>query len=221
MPHLLLLDAAVVFEAAFATPADDLLPASDDPLLEDTTPITFNALESPKCTRGRAMRLLGHIRDLPIRVFVDSGADLNFLNPSVATRLGLCIDHSLIELIMVVNGRLCYTTSLTFNLSVQLHDYSFSSNLRLLPVVGSDLVLGAEWLETLGYIGWHFKNKIMEFQVLGSNYRLHGLRSSNPLPSPVSSQVDFRVMVASLMKAHSHLDGPSPTPPLLKPIMST
>lgn len=145
------------------------------------------------------MRLIGHIGDLSIRVFINSGADLNFLNPFVVTRLGLRIDHSLIEIVTVANGRLCYTTCLALNISVQLQDYLFSSDLCLLSVVGYDLVLGAEWLETLGYIGWHFKKKIMEFQVLGRNYGLVGLRSSNPTPSPVSSWVDLSRMVASLM----------------------
>ncbi|XP_048446014.1 uncharacterized protein LOC103952495 [Pyrus x bretschneideri] len=150
MPHLLLLDVAAVSEAASETPIDDPMPVPDEFLLEYPTPITFNALVSLKRTCGRAMRLLGHITNLSIRVFIDSGANLNFLNPSIATRLSLCIDHSLIEPVTVVNGRLSYTKGLALNVIVNLHDYSFSSNIRLLSVMGGNLVLGTEWLETLG-----------------------------------------------------------------------
>lgn len=117
-PYLLLLDAAAVSKAVSKTPVEDLPPASDEVLLEATTPITINSLESPKRICGRVMRLLGHIGDLPIRAFADSGADLNFLNPSVTTRMGLRIDHSLIEHVTVANDRLCYTTSFALNVSV-------------------------------------------------------------------------------------------------------
>ncbi|KAB2608575.1 hypothetical protein D8674_011743 [Pyrus ussuriensis x Pyrus communis] len=134
MPHLLLLDIAAVSEAASETPIDDPMPAPDEFLLEYPTPITLNALVSFKRTHGHAM------------LFIDFGANLNFLNPSVATHLGLCIDRSLIEPVTVVNGRLSYTKGLALNVIVNLQDYSFSSYIRLLLVMGGNLVLVTEWM---------------------------------------------------------------------------
>lgn len=79
-----------------------------------------------------------------------------------------------------------------------------------------NLVLGAEWLETLGYIGWHFKNKIMEFQINGTNYRLVGLRATNTSPFFASSQMILSPLVTSLMHSHSSLEGAPTTPLLIK-----
>lgn len=121
----------------------------------------------------------------------------------------------------MANGRLYYTKGLALNVMVKLQDYSFSSDIRLLSVTGCDLVLGAEWLETLGYFGWHFKNKIMEFQVHGRNYRLVGLHSPDPVPSPVSSRVDLSTLIASLMQASSHFANASPPTPQVEQFLTT
>ena len=66
------------------------------------------------------MRLVRYIGTLPIRVFVDSGADLNFLNPSVALRMGLRIDRSMVEPVAVANGGICYTQGIVYNFTVTL-----------------------------------------------------------------------------------------------------
>lgn len=165
--------------------------ALDDPHLEEPIPIPLNVLVSPKRTRGRAMRLLGSIGTCHILVFVDSGTDLNFLNPAIATSLSLDIDLSMVEPVAVANGRLCYTKGVARNVSIYVQDYVFSSDIRFLSVMGYDLVIGVEWLESLGYIGWHFKHKIMEFQVDGTNYRSVGLHSPDTPACPHSSPVVF------------------------------
>lgn len=50
-----------------------------------------------------------------------------------------------------------------------------SMDFLLLDVTGCDIILGAKWLESLGFIGWHFKQKSMVFSVEGKTYTLHGL----------------------------------------------
>lgn len=144
------------------------------------------------------MHLVGHVDTLPIQVFVDSCADLNFLNPSLATRLDLRINSSCIEPIVVANGRLCYTKGIAYNVSVNLQGYKFTSDVRLLSIVECDLVLEAEWLETLGYIGWHFKDKVMEFQINGTNYRLEVQPTPMTLTFLLDSYSDLFVTPTSL-----------------------
>nr|XP_008381918.2 uncharacterized protein LOC103444746 [Malus domestica] len=159
-------------------------------------------------------------------VFVDSKADLNFLNPVVATSLGLDIDPSVVEPVTVTNGRLCYIKGVARNVSVRVQDYVFSSDIRLLSVLGCDLVLGAEWLESLGYIGWHFKHKIMEFQIDGTNYRLMGLRSPDTTTYPPSSPVVsprgvLGHSVAFLLHAPPSQAGAQPTSPPIEQFLDT
>lgn len=87
--------------------------------------------------------------------------------------------------------------------------------------MGCDLVLGVEWLETLGFIGWHFKNKIMEFQINGTNYRLVGLHAIESSPFSVSSRVILSPLIAFLMHTYSPFEGAPTTPLPIKPILPT
>ena len=49
----------------------------------------------------------------------------------------------------------------------------------MLPLGGCDLVLGTQWLKTLGLIQWDFNLLIMAFQLRGKSMILKGLRPSH------------------------------------------
>ena len=49
------------------------------------------------------------------------------------------------------------------DVTVTIQGYSFTSSFLLLPVPECDLLLGAQWLNTLGFMGWHFLDKVMVF----------------------------------------------------------
>ncbi|KAI5322789.1 hypothetical protein L3X38_031861 [Prunus dulcis] len=68
-----------------------------------------------------------------------------------------------------------------------------SSNFKLLPVSGCDILLGAEWLETLGLIEWDFKNKIMHFHLGEHSYCLTGIHSSP------TTAIDAKLMTQTLL----------------------
>lgn len=74
------------------------------PLAVNNPELSIHAISAPKRTRDRAMCLEGPIDSIPILVFIDSGADQNFLNPAIATRLALPI-----LVIIVANGQRYYT----------------------------------------------------------------------------------------------------------------
>ena len=61
-----------------------------------------------------------------------------------------------------------------------MHGTEFVSDVLLIPLGGCDLVLGIQWLATLGTITWNFKNLKMEFQLNGRHYVLRGLKAKKP-----------------------------------------
>ncbi|KAM0964094.1 hypothetical protein ACFX2H_022897 [Malus domestica] len=56
------------------------------------------------------------------------------------------------------------------------------------------MVVGVDWLETLGFIGWNFLLKVMEFSIHGTNYWLVGTSTLLALASPVSEASAFRAL---------------------------
>ncbi|KAI5352345.1 hypothetical protein L3X38_005236 [Prunus dulcis] len=84
------------------------------------------------------------------------------------------IDRTGIETMVVASGSPLKTKGMLRQVPVQIQGYEFKHDYRLLNVIGCDMVLGMDWLETLGLVGWHFKHRTMEFTVAGSNHRIIG-----------------------------------------------
>lgn len=61
------------------------------------------------------------------------------------------------------------------NFSWKFQGYSYSSEISTLPLDCCDLVLGLQWLSTLGPILWDFLNPRMEFTLNGQKNVLRGI----------------------------------------------
>lgn len=98
-----------------------------------------------------------------VYILVDSGSTHNFLDLQTAKRLG-CKMKSTCPLLVVVPGEYKLSSSyecLNFTWSIQGHQ--FQSSVMILPLGGCEMVLGIQWLATLGDVLWDFKNLKMAF----------------------------------------------------------
>ncbi|KAM1539598.1 hypothetical protein ACFX10_004370 [Malus domestica] len=123
------------------------------------------------------MKLHGSIASKAVTILIDSGAACNFLHPHVADQLGLPV-QTIPAVKFTTASQDRYSSKRVSDIALQIQDYTFHGSFLLLDVPGCDLILGAEWLESLGFIGWHFKQKTMVFSVDGQTYTLQGLTPS-------------------------------------------
>lgn len=131
-------------------------------------------------TIGEMMHFHGTINNLPINIFIDCGSVMNFLNPSIAYKLNLPISKPTSLQFSTASGQTISPSGLTLDVTVTIQGYEFTGSFLLLPVTGCDLLLGAQWLNTFGFIGWHFAEKVMMFTTNGKCHILHGLTSQSP-----------------------------------------
>nr|GEY85866.1 hypothetical protein [Tanacetum cinerariifolium] len=59
-----------------------------------------------------------------------------------------------------------------------LVDSDYSCDAMLLPLGGYEMVLGVQWLATLGDIKWNFRNLTMEFDLFGKSILLRGTKQT-------------------------------------------
>lgn len=164
------------------------------------------------------MRLRGSINGLAIEIFVDCGSAMNFLNPNIAHQLGLPITPAAPLRFTTACGQPLSPSGKVTDITVFIQDYSFKASFLLLPVVGCDLVLGVQWLDTLGLIGWHFLEKIMILLINGHWHILRGLTNHS---RPTDPNTLFTVFSPNHSGPISHLlstPTSSSTEPLLPPI---
>ncbi|PRQ22490.1 putative nucleotidyltransferase, Ribonuclease H [Rosa chinensis] len=175
-----------IMEAPTATTTEELSEFHDaaasleDPPVASAEILPLHAIT--ESAAGDVMRIDGSILNTPIRVFIDCGSASNFLNPVVAQRLGLQIHHDSQLTFTSASGHPLQPMGTVRNVTVKVQSFTFTDDFFLLPVTGCDLVLGAKWLNTLGFIGWHFAEKVMVFFMDGQCYTLHGLSATNRTP---------------------------------------
>ena len=64
---------------------------------------------------------------------------------------------------------------------IKLQGTLFQIDLNVLPLGVCDVVLGTQWLYSLGFIQWNFKNLTMQFDYQNKSILLQGLKSSAPI----------------------------------------
>ncbi|GJX58361.1 retrotransposon-related protein [Tanacetum coccineum] len=143
---------------------------------QDTPRISLNALSG--VNSFQTMRVRGMVGKQPLHILVDSGSTHNFVDVRSAKRLGCKIRPTAPLLVSVANGQDIVSSyeCKPFNWSIQGQDYSCDA--MLLPLGGCEMVLGVQWLATLGDIKWNFKNLTMEFELFGKRILLRGTRQT-------------------------------------------
>lgn len=91
-----------------------------------------------------------------------------------------CLNYSPFQALALV-------TNAHARLTISLQAYTLIGSFLLLNIPGYNLILGVEWLESLGYIGWHFWNKTMLFTVNNKTCTLQGLITAQPTFLPCNS----------------------------------
>ncbi|PNX65654.1 hypothetical protein L195_g054648, partial [Trifolium pratense] len=100
----------------------------------------------------QTLRVIGQINNKPVGVLIDSGSTHNFVQDRVVKQLGLVTQQGHTFNVLVGNGEQLGCTSVCTNVSLSMGSQAFVVDLYVLPLSGAELVLGVQWLKTLGPI---------------------------------------------------------------------
>jgi len=96
------------------------------------------------------IRFIAHINTLPVKVLVDGGSSDNFLQPRIAKFLKLAIKPAPLFKVVVGNGNYMTVEGMIRELNIHAQGAKFELLVFLLPISEDDLILGANWLKTIG-----------------------------------------------------------------------
>jgi hypothetical protein len=163
-PKLFVLEA---WEGGQEEISPEIVQKDEDPgefFLEEFPEISLNAIvgsPSPK-----TMRIIGFLRYHRVTVLIDSGSTHNFVDVELVSLLGLqLVQHKGVK-VRVANGQLVPSPGKCQAVILKLQDFSFSAEFFVLPLAGCQVVLGVQWLRTLGPILWDFGKLTMQFSFL-------------------------------------------------------
>lgn len=143
---------------------------------DETPHISLNALTG--LTGYRTMRVIGHFGKQKIHILIDSGSTHNFVDLHTAKKLG-CRIHEIDPLqVSVADGNKIVSKSMCKNFTWKIMGETFTTDAMLLPLGGCEMVLGVQWLATLGDIVWNFSSLRMQFTYEGRPVALRGTTKS-------------------------------------------
>ena len=120
-------------------------------------------------------------------MLIDSGSTHNFIHCKVAKELN-CFLYSAPECqVMVANGGTINFSRKCHNIKLTMGEYVLNSPMLSNPMGGDDVVLGVQWLQSLGTVAFNFQEIFLKNFSEGKEFELRGI--AGKLGKIISSNV--------------------------------
>ncbi|VFR00018.1 unnamed protein product [Cuscuta campestris] len=147
----------------------------DDPLDTAVIEADISSMHSLSGSPSpRSLRLAGMVHNGAVQVLLDSGSTHNFIHPTAAERLALPLHPVSPFRVYVGNGDSLRCTYSCPGTPLSLQGHLFQVDLYMLEIHGPEIVLGIQWLQTLGKVAHDYSQMTMEFSWNGSMITLRG-----------------------------------------------
>ena len=152
----------------------------------------------------------GYIGHLHVTILIDTGSSHNIIQPHLTLHLQLCTVSITPFSVMVGNGNKIQCSSFCPDVPVSIHTYTFPISFYLLPIEGADVVLGMDWLCSLGPLMDDFSKPQLFFTHNGLPITLHD--ATNMLCSQASFTHFCHMLHINVISLHLFIIDPLPSP---------
>ena len=98
------------------------------------------------------MRIRGTINGHWVVILIDTSSTHDFFDAAILSKLQLQLDPTVSFEVKVANGETIKTKGVCVDVKVVMQGHVFSMDLNVLPLGDCELVLGTQWLRSLGMI---------------------------------------------------------------------
>ena len=96
-------------------------------------------------------------------MLIDSGSAHNFIHCKVAKELNCFLYLAPEFQLMVANGRNINFSGKCYNIKLSMGEYVLNIPMLSIPMGGADIVLGVQWLQSLGTVAFNFQELFLNF----------------------------------------------------------
>jgi hypothetical protein len=138
----------------------------EDIYFEELTPmISCNALDG--IITPQTLNIKGYIKKKKIIVLIDYGSTHNFIHYKLAKALN-CFIYPVPEFqVMIANGGTINFYGKLNKINLTMGEYVMNSPIIFIPMGGADVILGFQWLQSLGTMDFNFQELFMKFSLEG------------------------------------------------------
>jgi len=120
------------------------------------------------------MRITGRVGSHILHILVDSGSTHNFLDTTTAKKLRCELQKIPPLMVAVADGAQLQCQWVCKGFEWALEDVAYKTDAYIVPLGSCDMILGVQWLATLGSILWNFGKLTMQFRYKGEKQILQG-----------------------------------------------
>ncbi|KAF7824324.1 Transposon Ty3-I Gag-Pol polyprotein [Senna tora] len=145
---------------------------STEPSLSDPPPhhLSLNVCEHAVGT----IRFTGKIHGVDVQVLLDGGSFDNFIQPRLVRTLKLAVEPISPFKVLVGNGHVLTDFSVVKSIPMLIQGHEITVSTHVLEVTCADIILGAQWLATLGPHIADYSIVTIKFYCAGHFITLHG-----------------------------------------------
>nr|ABN08405.1 Peptidase aspartic, active site [Medicago truncatula] len=144
--------------------------------------LTFDRQTEYYQDRFQCIRFQGKVREIPVLMLVDSGANKNFMSRRLALALGLRITETPVRRIRLGDGHVVPTLGECHGVIISVQGVEWEIDVMLFELRGYDLVLGMAWLTQIGCTCIDWVEKKMRFDYQGEWIEIRGIRTRECTP---------------------------------------
>jgi hypothetical protein len=156
--------------------------------------ISCNALAG--ISTPQTLKIEGYIKKKRVIVLIDSGSTHNFIHYKLAKDLNFFVYLEPEFQVMIADGGTINCSGKCNKINLTMGEYVMNSPMISIPMGGADVVLGIQWLQSLGTMAFNFQELFMKFSLEGKKIELRGITGK---PGKVISSND---MTKLLKKGH-------------------
>ena len=153
-------------------------PPDPEHMISDTqAQISFHALSGHLAPE--TLRLVGRVSTHKVMILIDGGSTHNFIQERLVKSLGLQTQPTRPLHVMVGNGNVIDCHQICNQVPIHVQNQVFTVDLHVLPLSGADIVLGVQWMKSLGPILTDYNDLTMKFLQAGKIVELKGESDSS------------------------------------------
>jgi hypothetical protein len=136
---------------------------------EELTPtISCNALA--RISTPQTLNMEGYIKKKNVIVLIDSGSTHNFIHYKLAKALNFFVYPASKFQVMIADRGTINCSGKCNKINIIVGEYVMN-----IPMGGADVVLGIQWLQSLGTMDFNFQELFIKFSLKGKEIELRGI----------------------------------------------
>lgn len=139
----------------------------------------------------------GQIRNLSVLLLIDTGATHSFIHPLIVHELKLPTTPTTFLMVRSASGEKLVTNNICKGVDFIIQGHHFCSDFRILEVQGYDVILGVDWLSSLGDVKLNLRKGLFTVENEGKEVTLFN----------ENKDADLKIVERNISAEHEHRTG--------------